>query len=87
VIIKKGGRMNAKRYLETVKKHFTPFYKRIKGSMEKTWSFKRIAPLGTPLKLSNLLGGSKDHQAWLATTVPRSVSNWERVEVYQDYSW
>ena len=26
VIIEKGGRMTAKRYLETVKKHFLPFY-------------------------------------------------------------
>jgi hypothetical protein len=29
VIIEKGGRMTAKRYLETVKKYFLPFYKRM----------------------------------------------------------
>jgi hypothetical protein len=30
VVILKGGTMTAKRYLETVKKHFLPFYRRIK---------------------------------------------------------
>jgi hypothetical protein len=30
VVIRKGGTMTAKRYLETVKKHFLPFYRRIK---------------------------------------------------------
>jgi hypothetical protein len=30
VIIKKGGRIITKRYLETFKKHFIPFYKRIR---------------------------------------------------------
>ena len=29
VIIEKGGRMTAKRYLETLKEHFIPFYERI----------------------------------------------------------
>ena len=29
VIIEKGGRITAKRYLETVKKHFIPFYRRM----------------------------------------------------------
>jgi hypothetical protein len=29
VILPEGQRMNAKRYLETVKKHFVPFYKRM----------------------------------------------------------
>ena len=29
VIIKKGGRMNTARYLETLKKHFIPFYHRM----------------------------------------------------------
>ena len=29
VIIEKGGRITAKRYLETVKKYFVPFYKRM----------------------------------------------------------
>jgi hypothetical protein len=29
VIIKKGGRMTAKRYLKTLKKHFIPFYHRM----------------------------------------------------------
>jgi transposase len=30
VIIEKGGTMTAKRYLETVKKHFLPFYRRMR---------------------------------------------------------
>jgi transposase len=30
VIIPKGGTITAKRYLETVKKHFVPFYKRMR---------------------------------------------------------
>ncbi len=30
VIIEKGGRMTAKRYIETLKKHFIPFYKRMR---------------------------------------------------------
>ena len=30
VIIEKGGRMTAKRYLETLKKHFIPFYERMR---------------------------------------------------------
>lgn len=30
VIIKKGGTITAKRYLETVKTHFLPFIRRIK---------------------------------------------------------
>jgi len=30
VIIPKGGTMTAKRYLETVKKHFIPFYRRMR---------------------------------------------------------
>jgi hypothetical protein len=30
VIIKKGGRMTTKRYLKTLKKHFNPFYKKIR---------------------------------------------------------
>jgi hypothetical protein len=29
VMLEKGGRMTAKRYLETVKKHFLPFYRRM----------------------------------------------------------
>ncbi|KAF8857048.1 hypothetical protein BDZ45DRAFT_553791, partial [Acephala macrosclerotiorum] len=29
VIIEKGGRMNAQRYLQTVKEHFIPFYRRM----------------------------------------------------------
>ena len=29
VIIEKGGKMTAKRYLETIKKHFLPFYRRM----------------------------------------------------------
>ena len=29
MIIEKGGRMNATRYLEIVKKYFLPFYRRI----------------------------------------------------------
>lgn len=30
VIILKGGTINAERYMETVKKHFLPFYRRMK---------------------------------------------------------
>jgi transposase len=30
VIIKKGGTMTVARYLETVKKHFLPFYRRMR---------------------------------------------------------
>jgi transposase len=29
VIIEKGGRMTAKRYLKTLKKHFIPFYRQM----------------------------------------------------------